>query len=526
MVKKVTKKECGICCDTIQGHNKEIACKHCNFKCCRNCAKIYILSIINEARCMNKKCDKVWDRDFLIQEFKYTFVNTDYKKHRQNLLYDLEVSKFEETLSIIESRREVDAVIEDIKISRKKRNTIEFDTSSEKEKTEAKRQIRIFRGNNFEPRFHYNNDVTYQVKFLEGMLKLKKTLLDLQNKEDPEKEIKMKEKSRLTLHINALERKKWELENGQEKIKKIKYFGHCPKQDCKGFINGHFKCGLCEITVCRTCRVNIAEKDTDEKDIKQIKKDHTCNEDDVASMILIKKETKPCPKCKVPIIRSQGCRQMWCTECHVAFDWKTGEIAITNNIHNPHYLEWKRKKGIATNNDACLDRNQLDWYRIKSKFSSFSDQDYILIQELIYFTRDIRLRLINTLNNRVNCDRYLNYRIDFIKNNITEIEFKRKLQIREKEISKFRDQAMIFDMFETSFNEYLLQFVNDKNRKIENFKKIIEELTNYTNESFEKLIKKYKNRVPHIIREEIESRLYRQDRGVYLNFKKFKISSK
>lgn len=36
-----------------------------------------------------------------------------------------------------------------------------------------------------------------------------------------------------------------------------------------------------------------------------------------------------------------NCRQMWCTQCHTAFDWETLEIE-KYAIHNPHYYEYRR----------------------------------------------------------------------------------------------------------------------------------------------------------------------------------------
>ena len=53
-----------------------------------------------------------------------------------------------------------------------------------------------------------------------------------------------------------------------------------PKDNCLGFLSTKWKCGLCETKVCSKC---LAIKEG---------LPHECNEDDVKSAELIKKETK------------------------------------------------------------------------------------------------------------------------------------------------------------------------------------------------------------------------------------------
>lgn len=49
-----------------------------------------------------------------------------------------------------------------------------------------------------------------------------------------------------------------------------------------------------------------------------------------------------CPSCCVPIERSDGCPQMFCTHCHVGFDWNSLEILSSTN--NPHYWKYQIEK--------------------------------------------------------------------------------------------------------------------------------------------------------------------------------------
>ena len=90
--------------------------------------------------------------------------------------------------------------------------------------------------------------------------------------------------------------------------------------------------------------------------IKGLSRDavHTCNENDVATAKLLNSDTKPCPSCRTPIFKIMGCDQMWCTQCHTGFSWRTGMIQ-NSHIHNPHYFEWQRQQ-----TDGNILRNQGD----------------------------------------------------------------------------------------------------------------------------------------------------------------------
>ena len=110
----------------------------------------------------------------------------------------------------------------------------------------------------------------------------------------------------------------------------------CPIEECRGFLSTHWKCGLCDVWTCPDCHV-IKGKN---KDVP-----HECAPDDLATAKLLDKDTKPCPTCHIGIFKIEGCDQMWCTQCHTAFSWKTGKIE--NKIHNPHFFEWQRMTGGA-----------------------------------------------------------------------------------------------------------------------------------------------------------------------------------
>jgi hypothetical protein len=104
-------------------------------------------------------------------------------------------------------------------------------------------------------------------------------------------------------------------------------------EPCRGFLSTQWKCGTCQLFYCHDCHALIGTN-------KELP--HTCEPGAKATAAMIQKETKPCPKCGIRITKIDGCDQMWCTECHTAFSWNTGQI-ITHRIHNPHFYEYQRR---------------------------------------------------------------------------------------------------------------------------------------------------------------------------------------
>jgi hypothetical protein len=111
----------------------------------------------------------------------------------------------------------------------------------------------------------------------------------------------------------------------------------CPLNECRGFLsnlaNGRVvgdalnvkQCTLCRGCVCVACMQETVDE-------------HKCSQDDVDTIALIRKDSKPCPKCGTYISKIAGCDQMFCMQCFSAYNWRTLK-PITGFFHNPHYFD-------------------------------------------------------------------------------------------------------------------------------------------------------------------------------------------
>lgn len=62
--------------------------------------------------------------------------------------------------------------------------------------------------------------------------------------------------------------------------------------------------------------------------------DYRMMESDSASMVWLLKNTRPCPKCKVPIDRFAGCNHVRCAKCQNYFCWKCGGVGQDCNAYS------------------------------------------------------------------------------------------------------------------------------------------------------------------------------------------------
>ena len=262
----------------------------------------------------------------------------------------------------------------------------------------------------------------------------------------------------------------------------------CPVKDCRGFaeqIEQHMTCGICHTIVCISCN-----------EIKE--KEHICKQENIKTILLLEKETKRCPSCYVKIFKISGCDQMWCTSCHIAFDWKTGE-QVHGIIHNPHYHEY-------------IEQNGVNHIRVEESYHRFEFLNPDIIRQqlelqncnelIVYQILEVYRYIINYYQNDLQrlptrFDQIINLdlRIHYLKNIITEDEFKMKLQRRQKDIEKKIEYHDIGETYVDIMNDVFISFVQ-QNYPSEKLIYDIKIITKTTQDAMINLNKRYNSNMP------------------------------
>lgn len=447
-----TKNVCCICDEKLNKSKRIcIECQSCEFQACRTCCETFILSI-PEPKCMNTKCGKTWTREFMVNSFTHVFMNNSFKEHKKNVFFEKEKALLPATQIIAEETLARENYTKANKIF------YEFNTNTTN-------MNNIILSINKDKDFNINENEFENMKIVYEKLKSKTQLLQIKNDE-----YFMKYKS---IRLRASDDKK-------EVVKK-QFIRHCGDSECRGFLTDNWNCGLCNKSTCNKCHL-----------INQCK-GHVCLESDIATVKLLANDSKPCPKCATFIFKIDGCDQMWCTQCHTAFSWKSG--LIETNIHNPHYYEWMRRNG-------GLNRNPMD-IQCGRELNNHLANDFIPYRDLLL---EMDLDLFNIIRSSLHIhyverSKYIVHnffinvldneklRVDYMLNRIDEVKFKTLVLRRYNQYEKHKEIYDILSMFIQSITDIIYRLKDELCKSIKSKNKNgymsipleMNELIQYTN---------------------------------------------
>ena len=363
----------------------------------------FILESVGEAYCMS--CKHEWNREFIVENCTKTFVFGEYRKHREQVIFDREKCLMPETQHIVVKRRKID-------------------------------------------------EINLQIRELKAQLN--------------------------QLHNQP--------ESSQMAEERRKFIKKCPLEDCKGFLSTQWKCQLCEKHICRHC---YEEKVGDQ---------HQCDPDTVQTVEAIEKDSKGCPNCGILISRISGCQQMWCPECHCAFNWNTLRLE-TGVIHNPHYFAFMRQHGqvpeFGRNNGACDENGLVNRYDVMHYVRSHCPDDspigFGILRLLRFAGHELdRGRFIERCEAQ-NATFLQELRIKYMINELCEEEYKKLLQRHEKKASKERDVQMVRQMFVTTASDLLRALIQDNN--LIKFAEMAVNILEYTCNELQRIARQYNNKI-------------------------------
>jgi hypothetical protein len=269
----------------------------------------------------------------------------------------------------------------------------------------------------------------------------------------------------------------------------------CPAEGCRGFLSTQWKCGLCDTRVCNEC---LEIKGHGEAE-------HVCKPENVETAKQIARDTKPCPKCASMIHKIDGCSQIWCTQCHTAFDWNTMRIE-TGRIHNPHYYQWLREQsatgeiprepGDGPCGAAGANNEQLPnpWNYVHQLRLALGVADVYSVPEAAMLINTLRqFHHIQHVFHQYRTNYFGNnrdLRIAFLMNELTEDAWKKQLQYREKKTMRNMAYEQVADLLRQVGHDL---FNRVETTPLPDLLKEFDELREFANQAFQSISKQFKS---------------------------------
>ena len=198
--------DCSVCCNTLNDTNRKVvSCDFCSYLVCLACTKKYIIETVHQPHCMN--CRKEWSLDKLNKYFSKYFLMGEYRKMRENVLFEEEKTYFPE----LQEEAERLMTMEKIKQQQAKieRKIIDNNMNEEQLVREQRATDRLLR------KECYDLSVQY---------------------------------SKLSYRERTRERKKFIMK--------------CVVENCRGFLSDKYECGLCLAAICKECHHVIGTEHT------------------------------------------------------------------------------------------------------------------------------------------------------------------------------------------------------------------------------------------------------------------------
>lgn len=530
--------ECAICFDGFNKvARKQVTCPYCSLSFCRSCVTAYVKEECAQPRCANPDCRVGWSEDFLSDNLTKTFLLSEFKGCREKVLLDLERARLPETQEDAarykQSTELVKRVQEQLRIIRQE---MDNDASYKQAVADHTASVTAFNTAN----------LRYNTEYRETRLRVAAGTLTAEERtalltpltaeysrtrramDAAQKKIRVASapfhrrcdavQTREFRQADWIEKnwgKVYPYGTGGQLVRQAtenhwSFVMKCPKEGCEGFVGKNWRCGLCEAMVCKDCRevvepVAAGGAGVSKEEADKLARDrHVCDEEVKQNVAALVKEAKPCPKCAASISKIDGCDQMWCTQCHTAFSWRTG--AVEERVHNPHYYEWMRRNGglapvpqAAQQMEGCIADNDVIQQVV------YAYRRHPTIPQMCRMVRHVdallraERRHIRTPESDEN-KRVL--RVKRLLNIITDEEWKDKLQRMEKAVQKGRRVIQVLELFVQAATD-LLRSALPVDADRDAISQQINELRSYCETQLGKVQKRYNNIVPDLSEAEL-----------------------
>ena len=445
---------CSICIDKFAkiASKKQAVCPYCPIKVCVKCTQTYLTGTHEDPHCMG--CRKGWGREVLDSFAMLTWIDGEYKKHRQDILLDRERSRLPAAQLIIERIKESKTMMPELDILRKEK------------------------------------DAAYKI-YIDAARKWAGLDSQIQN---------------LARGLPPIS------DPLEKKDEKRVFVMPCPASACRGFLSTAYKCGVCDVYTCSECReIKGLSKDSphtcDPKTVETVaalkKECRNCPECGTNIFRISGCSQMFCTQCHTGFDWNTG-KKVTSGPIHNPhyFDYikqlnggvvprTAGDIPCGNNLPSP----WELDRVLRT----------------LSSDKATTNHRNIIYQALNTFNHMLGWEIPNNTN-RVEDTDNTEYNLRYLRNEITEIKWKQILQQREKRRMRRDEIRQRLEAFcgaasdvygqyiqrmraiaeNTNQDNKIVEVVKQRISETENTSKIIVQLREMMNEELMKLSYRYR----------------------------------